>query len=187
MTLAKASQNAGAPPTLTSNILVAEMINRFPTETGFSPPFDNTLVRRAFILDYQKPSASRLRNEIHKPPADDAQKASEFVKTKNITLSTSPKCYEGVERVVPPLLTGSEENLGGSSSGRSLLADIDTTVRDPDRRGTAVDVANRLHLVGVIVPATAILVVSADQAAKRETKMSTINMRTERCKERQKG
>ncbi|CAD6577226.1 MAG: hypothetical protein ASARMPREDX12_008274 [Alectoria sarmentosa] len=49
------------------------------------------------------------------------------------------------------------------------------------RQGATVDFANRLHLVGVIVPATAIVVVPADQAEKRETGMRAVNMRTERA------
>ena len=89
--------------------LLAEMTKQSPVETGSNSPFDNALVRRASILDYQKPSASRLRNEIHRSPVDDAQKASEFVKTKDITLSTSPKCHIGGERGILPLLTRSEE------------------------------------------------------------------------------
>ena len=82
--------------------LLAQTTNKFPTETDSRPLLDNAFVRRASILDYQKPSASRLRNEIHGSPADNARKASEFVKTNNITLSTSPKCYEGGERGVSP-------------------------------------------------------------------------------------
>lgn len=46
-------------------------LNESSAKRSTSPPLDHALARRASILGYKKPSASRLRNEIHDSSADD--------------------------------------------------------------------------------------------------------------------
>lgn len=45
--------------------------NESPAKRSISPPLEHALARRASIRSYKKPTASRLRNEIHRSPADD--------------------------------------------------------------------------------------------------------------------
>ncbi|CAD6590322.1 MAG: hypothetical protein ASARMPREDX12_004254 [Alectoria sarmentosa] len=58
-----------------------------------------------------------------------------------------------------------QQNGGRDDSSQAI-------VRDHDRQVAIIDVVNRLHPVVVIAPATAIMVVAADRAAKREPEMN---------------
>ena len=90
---------------------------------SISPPLNHALAQRASILGYQKPGASRLRNEIHESPGDDDRQASEYDETEDASDSSLAESFKNGERGVLPVETGSEEFPPSSSSATSLLED----------------------------------------------------------------